>query len=108
MADVHKTLASVGKMTDAENTIIFSKGRSVITSDPEGKVAEAAFKACKPAKTTELEKRNGVYAFDIWLDNHATNYQAPGMACETSQTQTNYKNIAEISRDFAWLDDEVM
>ena len=37
VADVHKTLASVGKMTEAGNTIIFSKGKSIITTDKDGR-----------------------------------------------------------------------
>ena len=104
VADVHKTLASVGRMTDANNTIIFSKGRSIITSDKDGKVANAAFKAVNPINTTELEKRGGVYTFDMWINKQSTNYTPPG----TSITATNYKDIGTISQDFGWLDDEVM
>ena len=107
VADVHKTLASVGRMTDADNTIIFSKGRSIITSDPDGEVAGAAFRACKPMKTTELEKKNGVYTFDMWIERQADNYQSPGQTFERGQTNT-YHNIGAITGDFAWLEDEVM
>ena len=53
VADVHKTLASVGKMTEAGNTIIFSKGKSIITSDRDGKIANAAICVAQPENTTE-------------------------------------------------------
>ena len=101
VADVNKTLASVGMMTDADNTIIFSKGRSIITSDKGGKIADAAIKLANPANTTELQKKNGVYTFDMWLKRQASNYTPP--AAEAS----NYKNIGAVST-FSWLDDEVM
>ena len=108
-------------MTDANNTIIFSKGRSIITSDKDGKVANAAFAAANPINTTELEKKGGAYTFDMWINKQSTNYTPPGTtittttnSVTTNKTGTshhdvrNYKNIGEISRDFAWLDDEVM
>ena len=104
VADVHKTLASVGKMTDAGNTIIFSKGRSIIATDKEGEVAKAAIKAAKPNQTTELEKRNGVYTFDMWVNKDQTNY----VPRTTLGRSINYQNIGAVSQDFAWLDDEVM
>ena len=104
VADVHKTLASVGKMTDAGNTIIFSKGRSIIATDKDGEVAKAAIGAAKPNQTTELEKRNGVYTFDMWVDRDQTNY----VARTTLGRSSNYQNIGAIRQDFAWLDDEVM
>ena len=101
-------------MTDADNTIIFSKGKSIITSDPDGEIANAAIGMARPEKTTELEKKNGVYTFDMWINRHATNYEAPGETigglrdCAGNGGSNNYKNIASISQDFAWLDDEVM
>ena len=67
VADVSKILGSVSKMTKAKNTIIFSAGKSIITSDPEGRVAEAAIKASRPENTTELRESNGVYTFDLWI-----------------------------------------
>ena len=110
VADVHKTLASVGKMTDADNTIIFSKGRSIITADKDGKVAEAAIKMAKPQHTTELEKKNGVYTFDMWIKSQRNYYQPPGTIINTEapSSTSNYQNFAAISSDFAWLEDEVM
>ena len=63
VADVGKVLGSVSRMTEANNTIIFSKGKSIITSDPTGEVAAAAIRAAKPERTTELKKVNGVYTF---------------------------------------------
>ena len=89
-------------MTDAENTIIFSKRRSVITSDPGGRVAEAAFRACKVDHTTELEKKNGVYTFDLWIPEEG------GIKQEGNQgrNENNYHNIGHVS-DFTWLDDDV-
>ena len=45
-------------MTEVDNAIIFSKGKSIITSDPTGEIAAAAIKLAKPSKTTELEKKN--------------------------------------------------
>ena len=92
-------------MTEAGNTIIFSKG-NIITSDNDGKIANAAIKVARPENTTELEKRNGVYTFDMWLDTAAGNYQKPGV--EYVDNNGNYQNIASISQDFAWLEDDVM
>ena len=105
VADVSKTLGSVGKMTEAENTIIFSKGRSIITSDPGGKIAEAAFKQCRPEITTELEKKNGVYTFDMWVP---TVSKAENNYCQgQGGGGDNYHNVGSVS-GFAWLDDEVL
>ena len=44
MADVRETVASVGRVADAENTIIFSKGSSIITSGPGNTIANEAIK----------------------------------------------------------------
>ena len=106
VADVKKTLASVGKMTDADNTIIFSKGRSIITADKSGDVARAALDAANPRTTTELEKKNGVYSFDIWLHKLGNEFPSPCNSAVQEKSK-NYKNIASISQDFHWLDDEV-
>ena len=70
---MHKTLASVGKMTDAGNTLIFSKGKSIITSDKGGKTAATAISAAKPEQTSELEQESGVYTFDMWFSSQAEN-----------------------------------
>ena len=90
VADVKKTLASVGKMTDADNTIIFSKGRSIITADKSGDVARAALDAANPRTTTELEKKNGVYSCDIWLHNLGNQFPNP---CNNAvqEENNNYK-----------------
>ena len=113
VADVSKPLGAVGKMTDASNTIIFSKGRSVITSDLDGKVAKAAFAACKEADTTELNKKNGVYTFDMWVPTSGS-IKAPIEGSNNSIYQgarpeqtSNYHNIGAVS-GFAWLDDELI
>ena len=100
VAEVNKVLGSVGKMTEAGNTIIFSKTRSVITSDPDGSIAEAAIKNAKMDRTTELQKKNGVYTFDMWIP---TSGEISGDNTGTD----NYNEIGNIS-DFAWLEDEVL
>ena len=100
VADVNKVLASVGKMTDADNTIIFSKRRSVITSDPTGEIAEAAIKRSNPNFTTELEKKNGVYSFDMWI---------PATGNSGGEGKQEEETIHAIDEwDFTWLEDEVM
>ena len=38
MANIKKVLGSVSKMNDAGNTVIFSKGRSVVITDPESRL----------------------------------------------------------------------
>ena len=107
VAEVNKVLGSVGKMTEAGNTIIFSNGKSIITSDPDGSVAAAAFKAAKAEQTTELRKDNGVYTFDMWLPRQpgGGNYQEE---CNQGHYDCNegvdYQNIGHIS-DFQWLDE---
>ena len=102
VAEVGKVLGSVSKMTEANNTIIFSKGKSIITSDPTGEVAAAAIKAARPEGTTELEKRNGVYTFDMWIPKSELEME------EAPRQEDNYHNVGNISQDFTWLDDEVM
>ena len=101
VVDVKKVLGSVGRMTDANNTIIFSKGKSIITSDPYGAVARAGISAANPNCTTELEKRNGVYTFDMWIP--AANENSDDKVAENN----NYHEIGAVS-DFAWLEDKVM
>ena len=95
VADVGKVLGSVSKMTKANNTIIFSAGRSIITSDPNGMVAEAAIKASRPQDTTELVEQNGVYTFDMWVPRKAIN--------EVQGEDEHYNNDSS----FTWLEDEV-
>ena len=91
-------------MTDADNTVIFSKGKSIITSDPDGRIAAAAIKLADPTKTTVLDKKNGVYTFDMWIPKAGDISMS-----EKQQTNycSNYQNIGSVS-DFAWLDDQVM
>ena len=109
VADVHKTLASVGRMTEAGNTIIFSQGKSIITSDKDGAIANAAISKARPENTTELEKKNGVYTFDMWINAQSANYPPPTSgAISNSVNKDNYQNIGAITSDFAWLEDEVM
>ena len=67
-------------------------------------IANTAINAAKPENTTELEKRNGVYTFDMWLEKtNSNNYSPPG-----ENYDNYYQNIGEISRDFTWLEDVVM
>ena len=96
-------------MTEAGNTIIFRKRKSIITTDRDCKIANPAINAAKPENTTELEKKNGVYTFDMWLEAAGSNCQAPGNYYEDhNRGCDNYQNIGEISRDFTWLEDAVM
>ena len=103
VAEVTKVLGSVGKMTEAGNTIIFSKGRSIITSDPSGKIAEAAFRVASPQGTTELEKKNGVYSFDMRVPK-AQEIRTSGNYTNVEQGGENYYKIGSVT-DFGWLDE---
>ena len=77
-----------------------------ISTQKSGDVARAALDAANPRTTTELEKKNGVYSFDIWLNKLGNEFPSP---CNNAvqEESKNYKNIASISQDFHWLDDEV-
>ena len=111
VADVSKPLGSVSKMTKAENTVIFSKGRSIITSDPGGKIAEAAFKLCKPDSTTQLEEKNGVYSFDMWIRREQRGVEEEGNSSSNDGgSSSSYQEIGSISgsQGFTWLEDDVL
>ena len=95
-------------MTEAGNTIIFSRGKSIITSDKDGTIANTAINVAKPEHTTELDKKNGVYTFDMWINTQSGNYPPPATAISNSNTCGDYNNIGSITSGFAWLDDEVM
>ena len=105
VADVSKPLGSVSKMTKAENTVIFSKGRSVITSDPGGKIAEAAFRMCRQECTTQLEEKNGVYSFDMWIRKERGEVEEAAACNENSYNEIGCVND---SSGFTWLEDAVM
>ena len=94
-ADVTKVLGSVSRMTEAKNTIMFSNGRSIIVSDPDGRVAEAAIRAARPELTTELTKKNGVYSFDMYVPAAKYNYE-------------DAKVPTINATSFAWLEDELV
>ena len=82
-------------MTEAGDTIIFRKRHSIITSDSDGRVADAAIKACKPENTTELVEKNGVYTFDMWIPRD-----------DRRRVTINAVHDAEIrDQGFAWLED---
>ena len=72
---------------------------------------KVAFDKVNPNYTTELQKNRGVYTFDMWIKKQADNYQPPGAGTTANYVAvepSHYQNIGEISRDFTWLDDEVM
>ena len=71
-------------MTNAENIIISSKGKSIITLNKDGHIANTAINAARPNRTTEFEKKNGVYTFDMWLKKQANNYIPPGAEWQNS------------------------
>ena len=54
VADVNKVLASVKRICDAGNKVIFEKNGGNIINTVSGRV-------------TELEERNGTYVFNMWL-----------------------------------------
>ena len=54
VADVNKVLASVKRICDAGNRVVFDKNGGKIIDTATGKV-------------TELEEKNGTYVFNMWL-----------------------------------------
>ena len=54
VADVNKVLASVKRICDAGNRVVFDKNGGKIIDEATGKV-------------TELEEKNGTYIFNMWL-----------------------------------------
>ena len=73
LAKVKKLLGSVSKMNEADNTIIFSKGRSAIIPDKDGKKAEKLINETRKEDVTELRQERGVYVFDLWIPGSANN-----------------------------------
>ena len=67
MANIKKVLGSVSKMNDAGNTVIFSKGRSVVITDPESKLVHQMLQSVDEEEVTELRRENGTFKFDIWV-----------------------------------------
>ena len=59
MANIKKVLGSVSKMNDAGNTVIFSKGRSVVITDPESKLVHQMLQSVAEEDVTELRRENG-------------------------------------------------
>ena len=91
-ADVRKVLGSVGRMNDAENTVIFSKGRSVIIKDPNSEIAKRAISMAKKERITELRKDKGVFKFDVWVPSGSDKTQV----------------IAGVDQSFTWLEGDLM
>ena len=54
VADVNKVLASVKRICDAGNQVIFDRHGGKIINNTTG-------------KTTHLEEKNGTYVFNMWL-----------------------------------------
>ena len=59
VADVTKTLGSVPQWAEADNLVVFDKGK-------DGKSASYIFNK-KTKAVTEMEYRNGAYGFDMWV-----------------------------------------
>ena len=91
-ADVKKVLGSVGRMNEAENTVIFSKGRSVIIKDPNSEIAKKAISMAKKERITELRRDKGVFKFDVWVPSGDNRPQV----------------IAGIDQSFTWLEGDLM
>ena len=67
MANIKKVLGSVSKMNDAGNTVIFSKGRSVVVPDPDSRLVSQVLQSVSEDDVTELRRENGTFKFDIWV-----------------------------------------
>ena len=67
MANIKKVLGSVSKMNDAGNTVIFSKGRSVVVPDPDSRLVSQVLQSVAEDDVTELRRENGTFKFDIWV-----------------------------------------
>ena len=91
-ADVKKVLGSVGRISEAENTVVFSKGMSAIIKDPGAQLADKLIASAKPERVTKLRKDKGVFKFDVWVPNY----------------KEENGEIGQIERDFGWLDGELM
>ena len=57
-------------MNEADNTIVFSKGRSVIIPDKGGNIANEIISKANRESITELRKERGVYVFDMWVPSN--------------------------------------
>ena len=90
-ADVTKVLGSASRITEADNTVIFSNGKSAIIKDPGAKIANKIISEADRNTTTELRKDKGVYKFDIYVEK-----------------EKEAETIKEVSQDFAWLDSDLM
>ena len=87
-AGVKKVLGSVSKMVEANNTIIFSKDKSVIMPDPGSRLARRAIGGADQSTITELQKNRGVYKFCLLAPKHT---------CVAGCTHSHEKSAEETS-----------
>ena len=76
VADVKKMLGSVSRMCDANNQVVFDNDGSYIKNKVNGRV-------------TKLDRRNGVYKFDMWIPEDDNQINAVG------QFQQDFQRLAD-------------
>ena len=74
VAQVNKVLASVGRMCEAGNRVVFD--------DEEGSYIMNK----KTKKITRLEKKNGVYKFNIMIPKELSSVEASGSSSSNSRS----------------------
>ena len=70
VADIKRPLASIGRICDAGNTAIFTKLGGYIV--PEGTVRNLINQIEDNGKMLRMNRENGMYHFDLWVDRKQT------------------------------------